>query len=135
MTGVPEGAVEVIFHDDPPVRIGATKASGIARIARERVRQAEVEGWTPDHDAQHREGELARAAVVYALGSALQVREANGGRRYDPRLDIPPTTFWPWEDAWWKPVHDDPIRNLEKAGALIAAEIDRLLALKAETDG
>jgi hypothetical protein len=26
---------------------------------------------------------------------------------------------------WWKP-STDPIRNLERAGALIAAEIDRL---------
>jgi hypothetical protein len=34
---------------------------------------------------------------------------------------------WPkeWNVDWWKP-SDDPIRNLVKAGALIAAEIDRL---------
>jgi hypothetical protein len=34
---------------------------------------------------------------------------------------------WPpsWSYNWWKP-SDDPIRNLVKAGALIAAEIDRL---------
>ena len=29
-------------------------------------------------------------------------------------------------EEWWKP-SADPVRNLEKAGALIAAEIDRLL--------
>lgn len=34
---------------------------------------------------------------------------------------------WPWDEEWWKPSLD-PIRNLEKAGALIAAEIDRLEA-------
>jgi hypothetical protein len=34
-------------------------------------------------------------------------------------------TDWPWNDDDWKP-SPDPIRNLVKAGALIAAEIDRL---------
>jgi hypothetical protein len=32
---------------------------------------------------------------------------------------------WPWDEKWWKP-STNPIRNLVKAGALIAAEIDRL---------
>lgn len=36
--------------------------------------------------------------------------------------------FWPytWAEKWWKPSPGDRIRELEKAGALIAAEIDRL---------
>jgi hypothetical protein len=38
-----------------------------------------------------------------------------------------PLHRWPWEPEGWKP-SDDPIRNLVKAGSLIAAEIDRLLA-------
>jgi hypothetical protein len=33
--------------------------------------------------------------------------------------------------TWWKP--STPVRNLEKAGALIAAEIDRLRAGQEET--
>ena len=36
-----------------------------------------------------------------------------------------PNPQWPFEDAAWKPSHD-PVKNLVKAGALIAAEIDRL---------
>jgi hypothetical protein len=32
--------------------------------------------------------------------------------------------YWPWEWSFWKP--RDPVRNLVIAGALIAAEIDRL---------
>ena len=35
---------------------------------------------------------------------------------------------WPWSDKWWKP--KDKIRDLVRAGALIAAEIDRLQRLK-----
>jgi hypothetical protein len=31
---------------------------------------------------------------------------------------------WPWDSKWWKP--GERIRELEKAGALIAAEIARL---------
>jgi len=32
--------------------------------------------------------------------------------------------LWPWGKEWWKP--SDRRRDLVKAGALIAAEIDRL---------
>ena len=39
---------------------------------------------------------------------------------------VKPPRGWPWEPADWKP-DNDPVRNLVKAGALIAAEIDRLL--------
>jgi hypothetical protein len=33
---------------------------------------------------------------------------------------------WPWDAEWFRPVPKDRIRELVKAGALIAAEIDRL---------
>ncbi len=38
-------------------------------------------------------------------------------------------TSWPWDEEWWKP-DNDAVRNLAKAGALIAAEIDRLQRLQ-----
>jgi hypothetical protein len=98
---------------DPPVPSGP----GIELIADERRRQISVEGWAPEHDDRHDLGELVTAAICYAVaGSALT--------RNQPIPDII-ATRWPWERAWWKP-SDDPIRNLVKAGALIAAEIDRL---------
>jgi hypothetical protein len=34
--------------------------------------------------------------------------------------------FWPWTQRTFKPTPHDRIRELVKAGALIAAEIDRL---------
>ncbi len=80
--------------------------NGIERIAAERKRQIEKKGWSAEHDAEHRDGSLAKAAACYATGGVW------GG--------------WPWDMEWWKP--GDRIRDLEKAGALIAAEIDRLLA-------
>jgi hypothetical protein len=40
--------------------------NGIERIAEERQRQIEVEGWTSEHDEQHIFGELSGAASCYA---------------------------------------------------------------------
>ena len=95
--------------------------SGAELISAERKRQIEVEGWTPEHDDQHRECELLDAALCYAGMAGSQIMDADRGvEAFDGLLEA-----WPWEDAWWKP-STDPIRNLEKAGALIAAEIDRL---------
>ena len=39
---------------------------------------------------------------------------------------------WPWNVVWWKPTPDDRIRELAKAGALIAAEIDRLIYISGQ---
>lgn len=93
---------------------------GIELIAAERQRQVEKEGWTPEHDAEHTWGELAIAAACYAL------------HHTDGKVNNPHTTNlngWPWADMWWKP-SEDKIKNLVRAGALIAAEIDRLNQLK-----
>jgi hypothetical protein len=85
--------------------------NGVELIRQERQRQIEVEGWTPEHDDEHSRRELQFAAVSYVL--------------YAANYDDPLPRIWPWERKWWKP-SDGHIRNLVKAGALIAAEIDRL---------
>lgn len=86
---------------------------GVALIATERRRQVEAEGWTAEHDAEHAEGDLYEAAIAYLLG----IGEPEG---------MPPPDPWPWGAEWYKP-SADPLRTLVKAGALIAAEIDRRL--------
>lgn len=86
--------------------------TGIELISEERIRQLCKEGWTPEHDDTHDMGELLRGGAAYALA-------ANAG------ADALIPASWPWSQRWWKP-SDDPVRNLVKAGALIAAEIDRL---------
>lgn len=98
--------------------------NGIERIAAERQRQVDKEGWSPDHDDEHKRGEMGKAAVCYAL-HACAFPLQQGMDDFDAR--------WPWGNHWWKP-SDDPIRNLEKAGALIAAEIDRHLRAKARAE-
>jgi len=100
---------------------------GVERIAAERQRQIEKEGWTPEHDDEHEDEELAIVAALYALP-----REERGRRTGDLFGKL-----WPesWDEEWWKPSPEDRIRELEKAGALIAAEIDRLLRLADEAGG
>jgi len=86
--------------------------TGAEQISAERARQVEVEGHDDGHDSNHRDGELAYAAMCYAAPCHAF-----------PNQDFP--ALWPWDYMWWKPSRD-PVRNLVKAGALIAAEIDRL---------
>lgn len=96
------------------------KPTGVRLIAIERTRQIKIKNWTAQHDAEHRHGELSAAAVCYArIAGALERWELEKVNFETPR-------FWPWDEKWWKPAQE-PVRNLVKAGALIAAEIDRIL--------
>lgn len=96
--------------------------TGMELIAEERARQISVEGWTPKHDDQHDKADLARAAACYAVGDKnLQ------------RPDEQDYWVWPWENKWWNPTPNDRVRELVKAGALIAAEIDRLHRLNTKS--
>lgn len=83
-------------------------------IAAERQRQIDAEGWTPEHDDEHTDGALAKAAACYAAPRM----------HADPRIATP--IGWPgdWDFKWWRPT--DRRRDLVKAGALIVAEIERL---------
>ena len=82
-------------------------------IKEERERQVNQEGWTTEHDDEHTDGSLAKAAACYARSSP-EVHMYNG----------PSIWTWPWDDKWWKPKNRR--RDLVKAGALIVAEIERL---------
>lgn len=95
--------------------------NGIELIAAERQRQIHQEGWTPEHDQEHIKNELALAASCYALPA--ECRQMQQCDRTDYRVMVP--KFWPWLPWWWKP-STNRIDELVKAGALIAAEIDRL---------
>ncbi len=112
-----------------------TRSRGAELIAAERARQVNEEGWTPEHDAEHADGALRKAAACYLdptkVGWRRKVVEhaENGGR---DRTTVV-SNEWPWDVEWFKP-SPDPIRNLVKAGALIAAEIDRLSALYPEPE-
>lgn len=91
------------------------ESSGANLIALERVRQLAEEGWHADHDDEHCNFELLTAAACY-------IQNASRLKYHARRL---PPADWPWDSEWWKPT--DRVRDLVKAGALIAAEIDRLV--------
>jgi hypothetical protein len=75
----------------------------IGEIEEERVRQMLEEGYSPEHDDGHEDGELRRAAAAYSL--------------QDHRL-------WPWDDDSWKP--RTIRRDLLRSAALLIAEVQRL---------
>lgn len=89
--------------------------TGIELIAEERKRQIEVDGFNWRHDDEHDTHQLSDAAIVYAAPAPLRYKVME---------------WWPWDKSWLKEdktfTTDGRIRELVKAGALIAAEIDRL---------
>lgn len=97
-----------------------TNHTATDRIESERDRQVWDEKWTPEHDDEHDKGELAIAAACYAHHAATVTYLDN----FDVYRSTPAPANWPWEAKWWKP--KQPQRDLIRAGALIAAEIDRI---------
>jgi hypothetical protein len=94
-------------------------ATGAEAIAAERQRQIHEEGYTPEHDAHHDLRNLTAAARAYLItGSDPNLR----GSRSTSHVRA--SRVWPWEPDGFKP--DYGLRDLVKAGALIAAAIDRL---------
>ena len=91
------------------------ESAGVDLIAAERRRQVEVEGYNPGHDAGHAT-ELAMAAACYAIPTL-------SGRG-----------LWPWAPSYWRPTPGDRVRELVKAGALIAAAIDAASSERAGVD-
>jgi hypothetical protein len=116
------------LNDATLVRAGGTPAAplrlaadGVGGIAAERQRQIVDEGFSRARDDAYIRGELADAAAAY-------LDAARSGRFDEPR------SSWPWDGSWWKPV--DRRTALTKAGALIAAELDRFdrAALRASAE-
>jgi hypothetical protein len=106
---------------------------GVKLIAAERRRQIEELGFGVGRDNKYKRGQLAGAGTCYAevaarqIGRPLRVQTAQAGWK-------PLNQMWLWSLEWWKP-SADPLPNLVKAGALIAAEIDRLLREREDGDG
>ncbi|WP_018435313.1 Lar family restriction alleviation protein [Paraburkholderia atlantica] len=95
----------------PPAAATAPLTDAARDVLAERQRQVTAEGWTPAHDDEHTESEIALAAACYAM--------AAGGYA---KGQTPPN--WPWSLSWWKPAYGR--RDLIKAGALILAESERI---------
>jgi hypothetical protein len=135
--GAPQGPhrADCKDGDDPPVAAAPLPASAALQlIAAERDRQVSREDYSAKHDDSHADGEIACAAACYALPESHRrysrrhhELSENGGR------DLVWWTPTHWPDGWeFKASPKDRVRELVKAGALIAAEIDRLLRAESQ---
>lgn len=104
----------------------AIPTTGIGAFDMERHRQKHTLGFTEERDDLYSVCELTQAARAYAecaywtgMGWELPKKEMG---------------MWPWDREWWKP-STDPQRNLAKAGALLAAEWDRLERIRVREAG
>ncbi|WP_336886846.1 ead/Ea22-like family protein [Klebsiella sp. 2019SCSN059] len=99
-----------------------TVTAAAADVLAERQRQVTAEGWSPKHDDQYKNTELAFAASCYAFHAAAASWDLeDNGIPYDSH---PVPKQWPWDPSWWRPT--GARRDLVKAGALILAEIERI---------
>ena len=98
--------------------ITETNQSGAAMILEERRRQIATKNRTIQEDVDYNsDGSLASCAALYALWDVEYFKALRIGFR---------EKFWLWEKAAFKP--KSRLENLVRAGALIAAEIDRIKA-------
>jgi hypothetical protein len=86
--------------------------TGAELIKEERERQIKEEGYNATHDSFHNVDEFVKAAVSYSI---IDLKDSQENYAY---------AWWPWNETSWKP--KDRLRNLVRAGALIAAAIDKL---------
>lgn len=100
--------------------------TGVELIAEERQRQIGVEGYSEQHDSQHLTSEFVYAAIAYIESAKVGINCAEMGNTnvneiMRRKTEMGSTYPFGWD---FKPSTD--IRDLVKAGALIAAAIDRL---------
>ena len=108
--------------------------TGIELIAEERQRQIDVKGYDANHDLHHNFEELTNAAKTYINAAFLTTESKERGYSNEAAISWheynEPWEWkylklgWPWEEDSFKPT--TPLQDLIKAGALIAAAIDRL---------
>lgn len=115
-----------------PAAAGSRPPCGIDLIKAERNRQIAQEGWTESHDDSHSFFEMSLAAICYASAAAGDPVYKKREHAYGNERAFYFSDPWPWERLWDKRPTGTPspaqrVRMLEKAGALITAEIDRLL--------
>ena len=104
---------------------------GTKLIEQYREEQISKHNWSVQHDIDvNKDGQLVQAAMAYLANVVtVEVDSASGPVAVDSR------TLWPnnWSKRWLK-LSDNRVKDLSKAGALIAAEIDRLLQTSDNVD-
>lgn len=102
-----------------PFKQGTELSEAACDVIAERHRQVSSEGWTPEHDDEHVNDEIAAMAAFYAMPPGARDWPASETGYGDTLGEaIKPDG---WDDK-----AGDRRRELVKAGALIIAEIERL---------
>jgi hypothetical protein len=102
------------------------KMTGVDLISQKRWEQVNKHGFNRNHDDKHTDGELTAAACVYADMANYhgEMDLFNGSGK--AKVHIPRDFKWPFDKKYLKLTPNDRVNELSKAGAFIAAEIDRL---------
>ena len=104
---------------------------GTKLIEQYREEQISKHNWSVQHDIDvNKDGQLILGAAAYLLGATpITVLTPSG-----PAV-IVAEQLWPsnWSKQWLK-LSDNKVKNLSKAGALVAAEINRLLQTSDNVD-
>lgn len=96
------------------------KMGAFELIVQERIRQQTQKSYTPAHDDEHTEGQLALLAAAYAVTSRGRTGELYSLIYLENSLKI---FGWPFKPK-------APIQDLVRAGALILAELERRLRIE-----
>jgi len=108
---------------EAPLPVDRQPLLGTELIARERNRQISQEKWSARHDDQHTDQSLAIVAALYAVAGIPDVMVIDTNTAEESNEDAWPAS---WASGYDKRDEHPRLRQLAIAGALIAAEIDRL---------
>lgn len=107
--------------------IRAMAVTGAGKIMAERIRQMTDEKYSMSNDQQWGDGELVNAAIAYLLSAASKYWDAGKVENKAQNILLSESAeWWPFKPTTYKP--KNRFIDLIHAGALIAAELDRLLA-------
>ena len=111
---------EIQLFFDAEIKKNEMISTGVGIIHKERQRQIEELRFDYTNHELYGNEQLARAGSVYALPEIKRniIFSTQMVTHYLKEF------LWPWDDKYWKPTPDDRIKELAKAGALIAAQID-----------
>ena len=116
-----------IRQADPTNQDTINYVAALSMIQAERIRQRAK--WPHEYDdAHHIDGEIALAAAYYAADESLYVCRYVAGET-NGSLEAEYVGAYPWDN---EPLEREPDRlaELAKAGALILAEMERLMRVK-----
>jgi len=101
-----------------------TDYSGVHIIAKERKRQIEELKFDYSNDSLYANNQLAQAAAWYSFDDETRNQFLKSNEEIEEEFGFRIGEIWPWKQSYFKPTPDDRIKELAKAGALIAAQID-----------